>query len=247
MNVFMVWLQFLISAALVIVGGFYLARNGKELGERHGLSDLWVGFIFLAAVTSIPELATALGAVLIAHSPSLALSDILGSNAFNLFIIFVISVCLARRPITADLSLAPFRLLLLMIILMTGLLMVFAALNRNRQLLSPGGISLASWAVAILYLAGSWKLFRDELPPGAIRKKKEKGRCETGSPGCSLLPASGLSRPGGGRWILAGPDRSADRRAYSLGGELCGGPLPGSGHLTPGGGGLPGGGQDGRE
>ncbi|MDP8214982.1 MAG: hypothetical protein RAO92_03285 [Candidatus Euphemobacter frigidus] len=180
MNVFMVWLQFLISAALVIVGGFYLARNGKELGERHGLSDLWVGFIFLAAVTSIPELATALGAVLIAHSPSLALSDILGSNAFNLFIIFVISVCLARRPITADLSLAPFRLLLLMIILMTGLLMVFAALNRNRQLLSPGGISLASWAVAILYLAGSWKLFRDELPPGAIRKKKEKGDARPG-------------------------------------------------------------------
>jgi cation:H+ antiporter len=79
----MIWLHFILSAALVIGGGFYLARYGQELGERYGLTDIWIGFIFLAAVTSIPELATVLGAVTVAGSPVLALSDVLGSNAFN--------------------------------------------------------------------------------------------------------------------------------------------------------------------
>jgi Ca2+/Na+ antiporter len=72
-NWIMIWLHFIFSATLVIGGGFYLARHGQELGERYGLTELWVGFIFLAAVTSIPELATALGAVTVACSPDLAL------------------------------------------------------------------------------------------------------------------------------------------------------------------------------
>ena len=174
MNPLLVWLQFIVSAGLVILGGFYLARNGKELGERYGFSDLWIGFIFLAAVTSVPELATTLGAVLIAHSPSLALSDILGSNAFNLFIIVVISLCLTRRSITARLNLPPFRVLILMIVLMTGVIMIFAILERNRIVFSPGRISPASWMVMILYLVGSWKLFRDERPSTGNREKAER-------------------------------------------------------------------------
>ena len=66
-----IWLQFIVSSGLVILGGFLLAKNGKELGDRYGLSDLWIGFIFLAAITSIPELSTAIGAVWIAETVSL--------------------------------------------------------------------------------------------------------------------------------------------------------------------------------
>ncbi len=203
MNPLLVWLQFIISAALVIFGGFYLARNGKELGERYGLSDLWVGFIFLAAVTSIPELATALGAVLIAHSPSLALSDILGSNAFNLFIIVIISLCLTRQSITARLNLPPFRVLILMIVLMTGVIMIFAVLNQNRTVFSPGRISLASWMVIILYLVGSWKLFRDEHPSTGNREKAER-QPGSESRSASLYPrllASIALGVAGGFWL----------------------------------------------
>jgi cation:H+ antiporter len=164
-----IWLQFIVSSALVITGGFLLAKNGKELGERYGLSDLWVGFIFLAAITSIPELATAIGAVWIADSPSLALSDVLGSNAFNIFILAPITICLSRPAIASILSLSKFRVMILMILSMTGLVMIFAALNQDGNLFSPGKISLASWAIVFIYLAGSWKLFRDEHPSGRDR------------------------------------------------------------------------------
>ncbi|MEA1928187.1 MAG: hypothetical protein U9N73_08255 [Candidatus Auribacterota bacterium] len=182
-----IWLQFIISSALVITGGFLLAKNGKELGERHGLTDLWIGFIFLAAITSIPELATAIGAVWIADSPTLALSDILGSNAFNIFGIAGITLCLARAPFSSIISISKFRVMILMILSMTGLIMIFAALNQNGNLISPGKISLASWLVIIIYLTGSWKLFRDEHPSGGNRDKS-RGNSRDQAVRSSLYP-----------------------------------------------------------
>jgi len=182
-----IWLQFIVSSALVITGGFLLAKNGKELGDRYGLSDLWVGFIFLAAITSIPELSTAIGAVLIADSPSLALSDVLGSNAFNIFGMACLTICLARVPISSVLSLSKFRVMILMVLTMTSMVMICAALNQDGNLFSPGKISLASWAVTIIYLAGSWKLFRDEHP--SRRGSKEITPKNTDqSAGSSLYP-----------------------------------------------------------
>ncbi len=155
----MIWFHFIFSAVLVVGGGFYLARQGKELAARYGLTDIWIGFIFLSAVTSIPELATAVGAVTVAGSPDLALTDVLGSNAFNLFAVAVLGLALFPT-----LTLKSFRVLLLMIFLMTGLVLGFALLDRAGELASPGSISYASWAVLALYLLGSWKLFRDEHP-----------------------------------------------------------------------------------
>ncbi len=170
----MIWVHFIFSAVLVVGGGFYLARQGKELAARSGLTDIWIGFIFLSAVTSIPELATAVGAVTVAGSPDLALTDVLGSNAFNLFAVAVLG--LALFP---SLTLNSFRVPLLMIFLMTGLVLGFAVFDRAGGLVSPGRISYASWAVLVFCLLGSWKLFRDEhpvpasvLPPGP---KKEPG------------------------------------------------------------------------
>lgn len=171
MSIIIVWLQFLASSSLVILGGFLLAKNGKELGKRHGLTDLWVGFIFLAAVTSIPELATAIGAIIVADSPSLALSDILGSNAFNIFGIACLPLCLGRPAVSSVLTFSKFRVMILMILLMTGLVLIFGALNLEGNIFSPAKISLASWLVIIIYMVGSGKLFRDEHPEG---RKPEK-------------------------------------------------------------------------
>jgi len=169
----MIWLHFILSAGLVVGGGFYLARHGQELGERHGLTDIWVGFIFLAAVTSIPELSTALGAVTVAASPALALSDVLGSNSFNLFALGVIGIFLFRRPLSGSLPKKSFLLLIGMIILMTGLVLGPALFDREGSLPSPGRISLVSWALLFIYLFGSWKLFRDEHPAERINPSVE--------------------------------------------------------------------------
>ncbi len=175
MNALLIWLQFLVSAALVIIGGNSLARNGDELGKRWGLTEIWIGFIFLGAVTSFPEFATAVGAVLVTNSSALALGDILGSNAFNLLIIAILSLYSSRRSITAGLSLAPFRILVLLLLAMSATVMIFIFLQQDGRTFGLGKVGLASWLILALYLFGLWKLFRNEQ-----RGEKEPVKAETG-------------------------------------------------------------------
>lgn len=174
MSVLIIWTQFLISAILVITGGSYLARQGKRLARRWHLSELWIGFIFLAAVTSIPELATALGAVLVAKSPSLALGDILGSNAFNLFIIGLLNITFRGGTLTANLSLKPFRRLSFLILIMTVIVLGAMLLEQKGITVTLARIDFASWALLIIYLTGSWMLFRGEHPRDESRNEGEE-------------------------------------------------------------------------
>jgi len=73
---------FLVSAAVVIRSGLSLSKAGDLLAERTGLGRLWVGTIFLAIATSLPELVTNLSAVRL-DAPALAGGNILGANMLN--------------------------------------------------------------------------------------------------------------------------------------------------------------------
>jgi Ca2+/Na+ antiporter len=54
----MIWLQFAVTALVIIVAGVRLARYGDVLGEKTGLGRSWIGVVLLAATTSLPELFT---------------------------------------------------------------------------------------------------------------------------------------------------------------------------------------------
>jgi len=92
--------EFCACAVLVILAGTRLSRYGNWIGEVTGLSGAWIGMVFLAAATSLPELATALGTVLAVadkHAAAdLAFGDLFGSCAFNLLIIVLLDV-LSRK------------------------------------------------------------------------------------------------------------------------------------------------------
>ncbi len=82
------WLIFALSAGAVAVAGTKLATAGDTIGEGTGLGGLWVGALLIAAVTSLPELATDLAAVL-QHHPGLAVGDLFGSCMANMMILAV--------------------------------------------------------------------------------------------------------------------------------------------------------------
>ena len=87
----MLWLQFIIGAVIVVISGSFLARQADILAEKTGLGHIWVGMLFLATITSLPELVVGVGASALENAPDLAVGDILGSNAFNLsFILFTL-------------------------------------------------------------------------------------------------------------------------------------------------------------
>jgi cation:H+ antiporter len=83
----MIWIQFLLTALVIVFAGVRLARYGDVLGEKTGLGRSWIGVVLLAATTSLPELFTGFGATALAPLPDIAVGDVLGSCMFNLLIL----------------------------------------------------------------------------------------------------------------------------------------------------------------
>ncbi len=81
------FIEFLISAGVILFAGRILSILGDEISERTSLTKGWVGYILLSFITSLPELATGVGAVAIAGKPNILFGDILGSNSFNFIVI----------------------------------------------------------------------------------------------------------------------------------------------------------------
>jgi hypothetical protein len=44
----MIWVQFLVTALVIVAAGVRLARYGDVLGEKSGLERSWIGVVFLA-------------------------------------------------------------------------------------------------------------------------------------------------------------------------------------------------------
>lgn len=83
----MIYLTYVVLAIAVVVLAIRLSYYVDVLDRKTNLSGAFIGGVLLAAVTSLPELFTALTAVLALNTPQLVAGDILGSNIFNLCVI----------------------------------------------------------------------------------------------------------------------------------------------------------------
>lgn len=83
----MIYLTYAVLAAAVVGLAVRLSYYVDVLDRKTNLSGAFIGGVLLAAVTSLPELFTALTAVLALDKPQLVAGDILGSNIFNLGVI----------------------------------------------------------------------------------------------------------------------------------------------------------------
>jgi cation:H+ antiporter len=88
-----------ISAAVVVVAAMWLAFVGDSLAAELGLQRSFIGTQFLALSTSLPELAASIAAIRLG-APELAISNLLGSNLFNMgFILFIDDAVYVDGPI----------------------------------------------------------------------------------------------------------------------------------------------------
>jgi cation:H+ antiporter len=87
----MVWLTFILSAALVVFAATRLAEYGDVIAVRTRLSGMFIGTLLLAGATSLPELLSALNALSI-QSPDLAAGSMFGSNLFNMFMLALLDM-----------------------------------------------------------------------------------------------------------------------------------------------------------
>lgn len=92
----MVWAEFIICAAFIILAGSLVSKYGDVIAEKTGLGRAWIGAILIAGVTSLPELASGVSAVTWLKAPNLAAGAVMGSCLFNLMLIAVMD--LAYQP-----------------------------------------------------------------------------------------------------------------------------------------------------
>lgn len=80
--------RFLISAAVVGVAGFFVAKVAIVIADKSGLTQSFVGALFTAVATSLPELVISIAAVR-QGALTLAVANIIGGNSFDvLFLAF---------------------------------------------------------------------------------------------------------------------------------------------------------------
>lgn len=88
----MVWVEFIVCAAFIILSGSLLSKYGDVIAEKTGLGRAWIGAILIAGVTSLPELASGVSAVTWLKAPNLAAGAVMGSCLFNLMLIAVMDL-----------------------------------------------------------------------------------------------------------------------------------------------------------
>jgi len=152
------WLIFLLSALGIILAGIRLAPYGEALGRHLGIGDGWIGLIFLATLTSIPELTTTVTGASIG-APNIAVGNAFGSNLFNVAIVVVMDVLLLGRGPFLSKVRSYHTISGGMATLLTLFAVLGIVLNPRVTIL---GISPISYLILIAYAVGVFLLFHAE-------------------------------------------------------------------------------------
>jgi len=80
--------RYIVNAIVVIVAAIFLPEIGKGIAETTGLGQTFVGVIFIAITTTLPEMVVSISAVKMG-AVDLAVGNLFGSNMFNIFILAI--------------------------------------------------------------------------------------------------------------------------------------------------------------
>lgn len=145
---------FVLTAGAIVGAGIALARGGDVIAARTRLGGLWIGSIFLAMATSLPELATDVSAIRLGV-PDLAVGDLFGSSMANMLILGMASLLpgseLFRKTALDN------ALLIAFAILLTAMAAVAVLMEPRFTLL---GVDPAPVTIAVVYLGGTRLLLR---------------------------------------------------------------------------------------
>jgi len=146
-SLFRLWSGFITLALVIAIAGWALMNAAETIADRTVLSQTAVGALFTAVFTSLPELVTTIAAIRYG-ALTLAVSNIVGTNCFNMLVIAAADVVYRDGSIYH--ALTPQQLLWgLVTILMTAVLLL-GLLQRERY--GIGRIGFESFLILVIYL-----------------------------------------------------------------------------------------------
>lgn len=96
-------IRYFLFALITVAAALMLPYFAETIAVETGLSSTFIGTIFLAISTSLPEVIVSIAAVRM-NSVDLVVGNILGSNIFNIFILFLDDVFYSKGSLLADAS-----------------------------------------------------------------------------------------------------------------------------------------------
>lgn len=138
-----------VAAIVIVAAGYVLSLTGDAIAEQTGLGESFVGAVLVAIATSLPEVSTVLTAAR-AGLYTMAVSDIFGTNLFDVALLFVVDAVAGGEPVLN--SAGRFSTFAAIIgITVTMIFVAGVAERRNRTILRMG---VDSAVVLVTYLAG---------------------------------------------------------------------------------------------
>ncbi|MFZ8886922.1 MAG: sodium:calcium antiporter [Steroidobacteraceae bacterium] len=96
-------LGYVVAALFVVAAGLWLPFIGADLARVMGWNNSFVGSLFVAFATSLPELAVALSALRLG-ALDMAMGNLLGSNLFDMAIIAIDDLAYLEGPLLHGIS-----------------------------------------------------------------------------------------------------------------------------------------------
>ncbi|MFZ5879533.1 MAG: sodium:calcium antiporter [Chloroflexota bacterium] len=149
------YIVFILNAVAVVALGIWLSSIGDRLSATTGLSRSFVGNLFLATTTSLPEIAASLAAIRLG-AIDLAIGNVLGSNLFNIMLFAIYDIFDGRANFWASLNNAN-AFAAVMTMMMTGVVIISLMYRASPRL--PYRFSWDGLALAGMYLGSMVVLY----------------------------------------------------------------------------------------
>ena len=132
-----------------------LNRKGDRIAAATGLGESFIGALLLAATTSLPEAVAGLAAIRL-NALDLAISNVFGSNIFNLAILGIYDIVYVHGNLWTNISRVHiFTAVVTMIITSVAIVMlIYRAARPTRLYLTWDGLALIA-----LYMGGMYVIY----------------------------------------------------------------------------------------
>jgi len=143
------------AAIVVVVAGSWLPFIGQEIAETMGWKTTFVGTLFIAGATSVPELVVTVSALRL-RAVDLAIGNLLGSNLFDILIVAVDDLAYRKGPLLQAVSPAH-AITAFAAAIMTGIFIVAMLYKPETRL--GGAVGWVSLSLLVIYLFSAYAVF----------------------------------------------------------------------------------------
>lgn len=147
--------RYLAAAAVVVGAGAWLPFVGVEIADVMGWRTTFVGTLFVAGATSLPELVVTISALRLG-ALDMAIANLLGSNLFDVLILAIDDLFYLRGPLLSAVS-PTHAITAFAAVIMSGILIV--ALLYRPATRFHGTIGWVSLSLLIVYLLSSYVIY----------------------------------------------------------------------------------------